>query len=363
MNYLTIILFVAGLVLLVAGAEILVRGASNMASFLGISPLVVGLTVVAFGTSAPELAVSIQSSLAGESDIALGNVVGSNIFNILFILGLSAIISSLVVAQQLIRLEVPLMIGVSILVFILGLDGKIDRSNGILLFAGIIAYTVFLIRKSRAEKKEIQDEYKKEYGQDKKATSLSMMMSAGLIIGGLCLLVLGSRWLVNGAVSFAQLFGISELVIGLTIVAAGTSLPEVAASTVAAFRGEKDIAVGNVVGSNLFNLLSVLGMSSILSPEGIRVSAAALRFDLPVMIAVSVACLPIFFTGNLIARWEGLLFLGYYAAYTAYLVLNSMHHEALPLFSLVMVSFVIPITVITLAVVTLRHMRSRNSYP
>lgn len=359
MSYLTILLFVAGLVLLVAGAEILVRGASSMASFLGISPLVVGLTVVAFGTSAPELAVSIQSSLAGESDIALGNVIGSNIFNILFILGLSAIISSLVVAQQLIRLEVPLMIGISILVFIFGLDGKIDRSNGILLFAGIIAYTVFLIRKSRAEKREIQDEYKKEYGQDKKATSLRMMMSAGLIIGGLCLLVLGSRWLVSGAVAFAQLFGISELVIGLTIVAAGTSLPEVAASTVAAFRGEKDIAVGNVVGSNLFNLLSVLGLSSIVSLDGVRVSAAALRFDLPVMIAVSVACLPVFFTGNLIARWEGLLFLGYYVAYTVYLVLYSMHHDLLPLFSLVMVSFVIPITVVTLVVVTLRHIRRR----
>ena len=361
MNYLTIILFVAGLGLLVAGAEILVRGASNLAAAVGVSPLVIGLTVVAFGTSTPELAVSIKSSLAGESDIALGNVIGSNIFNILFILGLSAIISSLVVAQQLIRLEVPLMIGISILVFIFGLDGRIDRSNGILLFMGIIAYTVFLIIKSRGEKKEILDEYNKEYGTDSKSTSLHMMMNAGLIIGGLCLLVLGSRWLVNGAVSFAQLFGISELVIGLTIVAAGTSLPEVAASTVAAIRGEKDIAVGNVVGSNLFNLLSVLGMSSILSPDGIRVSAAALRFDLPVMIAVSVACLPIFFTGNLIARWEGLLFLGYYVAYTAYLVLNSMHHEALPLLSLVMVSFVIPITVITLAVVTLRHMRSRNS--
>lgn len=359
MSYLTILLFVAGLCLLVAGAEILVRGASKLAAALGISPLVVGLTVVAFGTSAPELAVSIQSSFAGGSDIALGNVIGSNIFNILFILGLSATISSLVVAQQLIRLEVPLMIGISILVFIFGLDGKIGRLNGIVLFAGIIVYTVFLIRKSRSENKEIQDEYKKEYGANGKSTSLHMM-NAGLIIAGLFLLVLGARWLVNGAVAFAQLLGVSELVIGLTIVAAGTSLPEVAASTVAAFRGEKDIAVGNVVGSNLFNLLSVLGLSSIVSPDGIRVSVSALSFDIPVMIAVSVACLPVFFTGNLIARWEGLLFLGYYVAYTVYLVLYSMHHDLLPLFSLVMVSFVIPITVITIAVVTLRHMRRRK---
>ncbi len=361
MSYFTILFFIAGLCLLIAGADILVRGASKLASALGISPLVIGLTVVAFGTSAPELAVSIQSSLAGEGDIAMGNVIGSNIFNILFILGLSAIISSLVVAQQLIRLDVPLMIGISILVFIFALDGKIDRSNGVILFTGIIAYTIFLIKMSRNEKKEIQDEYEKEYGVDRKPDLLSKMINVGFIIGGLFMLVIGARWLVNGAVSFAQMFGISELVIGLTIVAAGTSLPEVAASTVAALRGEKDIAVGNVVGSNIFNLLSVLGLSSILSPDGIQVSAAALRFDIPVMIVASIACLPVFFTGNLIARWEGFLFFGYYVAYTSYLVLYSMHHDILPLYNLVMVFFIIPITVITLLVVTLRYIRRKNS--
>ncbi len=362
MDIATIVLFILGLALLIVGAEGLVRGASRMALGLGISPLVVGLTVVAFGTSAPELAVSIQSALAGPSgaDVALGNVVGSNIANVLLILGISAAITPLVVQQQLIRLDVPLMIGASLLVFIMAMDGVISRIDGLLLFSGIVIYTVFAIYQSRKESAEVQQEYGAEFDTGKPQSLSDWIKNMLLLVGGLALLVLGARWLVDGAISFARMFGVSELVIGLTIVAIGTSLPEIATSIIAALRGERDIAVGNVVGSNLFNLLSVLGLSSIVAPAGVNVAPAALNFDLPVMLAVAVACLPIFFTGRLIARWEGWLFLGYYVVYTLYLVLAASQHDILPAFSNVMGLFVLPLTAMTLVILAWRALRSER---
>jgi cation:H+ antiporter len=356
----TVILLIAGLVLLIAGAEILVRGASRLAAAAGISPLVIGLTVVAFGTSSPELAVSVQSAFAGQADIALGNVIGSNIFNILFILGISAAIIPLVVAQQLVRLDVPIMIGASLLVYLFGLNGQIGRLEGLLLFAGIITYTVFLIRQSRKENKEVQEEYAREYGDRQPHGARHTIVNLLLIVAGLALLILGARWLVDSAVSLAQALGLSELIIGLTIIAAGTSMPEVATSIVAAMRGERDIAVGNVVGSNLFNLLAVLGLTSVVAPNGVPVAAPALAFDLPVMIAVALACLPIFFTGFRVARWEGWLFLVYYAAYVLYLILDASQHDALPLFSSVMLLFVVPLTALTLLVLVVRERRSHR---
>ncbi len=358
MDATTLILFVIGIGLLILGAELLVRGASRLAAAIGISPLVIGLTVVAYGTSAPEMAVSVQSALAGQADIALGNVVGSNIFNVLFILGLSALIVPLVVSRQLIKLDVPIMIGVSILLALLALDGNISRLDGALLFAGIVGYTFFLIKQSRKEKRLAQDEYEKEYGSAK--SKGHWFINIALIIVGLGLLVLGSRWLVNGAIAIAQNLGLSELVIGLTIIAAGTSLPEVATSIIASIRGERDIAVGNVVGSNIFNILAVLGLSALVSPSGVNVSPAALRFDIPVMLAVAVACLPIFLSGHLIARWEGALFLAYYIAYTLYLILAATQHDALPHFSAVMWEFVIPITVVTLVVSLARYVKAKR---
>lgn len=362
MDATTLILFVIGIALLILGAELLVRGASRLAAAFGISPLVIGLTVVAYGTSAPEMAVSVQSALAGQADIALGNVVGSNIFNVLFILGLSALIVPLVVAQQLIKLEVPLMIGVSVLTLLFALDGSINRWEGIVLFSGIIAYTFFVILQSRKENAEVQAEYEQEFGKEKikPAAGKAMLVQIVYVIAGLGLLVLGARWLVNGAVALAQSMGVSELVIGLTIVAAGTSLPEVATTIVASIRGERDIAVGNVVGSNLFNILSVLGLTALVAPNGINVAPAALRFDIPVMLAVAVACLPIFITGNMIARWKGALFLGYYIAYTVYLILAATEHDALPRFSNVMWEFVIPITVVTITVSLVRYLKAKR---
>jgi cation:H+ antiporter len=354
-------MLIAGLALLIVGAEILVRGASRLAAAFGISPLVIGLTVVAFGTSSPELAVSVQSAFAGQADIALGNVVGSNIFNVLFILGISALIIPLVVAQQLVRLDVPIMIGVSVLVYLFGLNGQINRLEGALLFGGIIAYTVFLIRQSRKENKEVQDEYAQEFGAGKPRSATQYLLNLVLVVAGLALLILGARWLVDSAVTLAQALGLSELIIGLTIVAAGTSMPEVATSIVAAVRGERDIAVGNVVGSNIFNLLAVLGLTSLVAPNGVPVPEAALALDLPVMTAVAFACLPIFFTGYRVARWEGAVFLGYYAAYVLYLILDATQHDALPLYSTVMLLFVVPLTALTLVVLVVRERRARQS--
>ena len=357
MTSMTLLLFVAGLGLLVLGAEWLVKGASRLAAAVGISPLVIGLTVVAYGTSAPEMAVSVKSAWAGQPDLAIGNVVGSNIFNVLFILGAAAVIAPLLVSSQLIRLEVPIMIGTSILAVLLALDGAIGRLDGALLFAGAIAYTVFQVVASRKESAAIREEYAKEFG----AKRSSMVANLGFVAAGLVLLVLGSRWLVAGAVAFAQALGVSELVIGLTIVAAGTSLPEVATSILATIRGERDIAVGNVVGSNIFNLLAVLGLSGLVAPAGLPVSEAILRFDAPVMLAVAIACLPIFASGARIARWEGALFLFYYVAYTAYLVLSAQQHDALPAFSAVMEAFVLPLTAVTLAVVGWRAWKGRGA--
>ena len=348
--------FVLGLTVLVLGAESLVRGAARLAGSVGVSPLVIGLTVVAFGTSTPEMAVSVHASLAGNPDIAIGNVIGSNIANVLLILGISAVIIPLLVSQQVIRQEVPVMIAATVLLIVLALDGRISRIDAGVLFVLVIAYTVFLILQSRRSTRAaaaapeadlpVRSQWDRHWG-----------VQLLLIVAGLAALVIGSRWLVESAMVFARYFGVSDLVIGLTIVAVGTSLPEIATSALAALRGERDIAVGNVIGSNLFNILAVLGVTGLVSTHGIPVAEAARNFDLWVMLAVAVACLPIMFTGREIARWEGTVFLGYYAAYTAYLVLASQQHSSLPAYSMVMLGFVLPITVLTIAVSVINHGR------
>ena len=355
---LTIGLLIAGLILLVIGAEALVRGASRLALAMGISPLVVGLTVVALGTSAPEMAVTTVSSLQGQADVALGNVIGSNIFNVLFILGLSTIIAPLVVNQQLIRLDVPLMIGASAVVWLMSSDGSISRWEGMLLLSGIVVYTIFLVRQSKREQKGIQEEYADEFGAPPLRSARAWLVNVALLAIGLGMLVIGSRWLVSGAVSIAEWLGLSELVIGLTIIAVGTSLPEVATSIIASIRGERDIAVGNVVGSNLVNLLAALGLASMVAPDGVAVAPHVLYFDMVVMVAVAVACLPIFFTGHIIARWEGVVFLGYYVAYTTFVVMTAQSSSWQQLFSDVMLFFVIPLTVLTLGIAVWRAMRT-----
>ncbi len=344
--------------MLLGGGECLVRGASRLAEAAGVSPLVIGLTVVAFGTSAPEMAVSIVSALSGNggADIAVGNVVGSNIFNVLFILGISAMVAPLAVSVQLVKWDVPIMIGVSVLFLNLASNGRIDRADGILLFAGIIAYTVFTVWKGRLENSATLPG-ERAAAHPGSGRGRALLVNLLLIAAGLALLVIGSNWMVDGAVQMAKSLGVSELVISLTIVAVGTSLPELATSVLATFKGERDIAVGNVIGSNLFNILCVMGFSGAVVPGGIPVSPAALAFDIPVMIAIAAACLPIFFSGFRIDRLEGALFLACYVAYTAWLVLTALDYDALPGLNFALRYFVLPVTALLILVPAIRQSR------
>lgn len=354
---LPLLLILAGCALLGLGAELLVRGASRIAALAGLSPLVIGLTVVAYGTSAPELVVSLKALFEEGGGLALGNIVGSNIFNVLFVLGICALIAPLVVTRELIQRDVPIMVGASFLVLFLGRDGVFSRTEGLLLVGLAVVYTLWAVRAGRLDATSGPGDGAPGGEGTSQRRGVVWGTCALLILCGLALLVVGARVLVSGAVDVARLFGLSELVIGLTVVAVGTSMPEVATSIVAAVRGERNLAVGNAIGSNIGNLLLVLGLSAALAPRGVPVAQGALDFDLPVMTAVAVACLPIFFTGNRISRWEGGVFLAYYAAYTAYLLLRAAEHDQLPLFSKVMLLFVVPLTVLTLALLAWRSLR------
>ena len=353
----TWLMFVSGLAALAVGASLLVRGASRLALALGISPLVVGLTVVAFGTSAPELAVSVGAVLDGKADIALGNVVGSNILNVLLILGASALIVPLAVHVQLIRQEVPIMIGASVLLLVLSLDGRLGLSDGAILFGLMLAYTAYLVVQSRRQGREAADEYAAQLPRaEAGGWDGRLPAQLALIAAGLAALVLGAQWLVDAAVAFARTLGASEVVIGLTIVAVGTSMPEIATSIAAAVKGERDIAVGNVVGSNIFNILGCLGLSSLAAGSaGVGVAPSILTFDIWVMIAAALACLPVFVTGREIARWEGGVLVAFLAAYMAYVLLAQQQHDALPAFSAAMMSFVIPLALVALVATLLRR--------
>ncbi|MCK6370880.1 MAG: calcium/sodium antiporter [Gammaproteobacteria bacterium] len=405
----TLLLLGAGFALLAAGGELLVRGASRLATVFGIAPLVIGLTVVAFGTSAPELAVSLKAGLDGKPDIAVGNVVGSNIFNVLVILGACALILPLTVSRQLVRREVPVMIGVSLLLAGLVLDGRIGFGDGALLVGGLIGYTSWLIVESRRDTAAagagpvsisviagralpwsagatvaltlagagyalgwidtavagllaagaLSFLAGTIFGRSGASRGGDLAHQAGFVIAGLGTLILGASWLVDAATAIARGLGVSDLVIGLTIVAAGTSLPEVATSIVATLRGERDIAIGNVVGSNIFNILLILGLAALVTPGGLPVSAAVLSFDLPIMIAVALACLPVFFSGFAVARWEGALFIASYAAYLTVLVLAATGHPALETFTNA-VLLALPLVAATLVWTAVQALRDRR---
>jgi cation:H+ antiporter len=351
---------VVGLCVLVAGGELLVRGASALAVAMRVSPLVIGLTVVAFGTSAPELAVSLQAVWTRSGDLALGNIVGSNIANILLILGASALVAPLIVHSQLVRFDVPLMILMSGLTWYVASDGLVSRWDGLLLFGTLVTYIFWSVRQARRESQRVQTEFSTGF-ETSPSGSAGVSRHFVWLLLGLVMLTVGSRWLVGGASDIARLLGVSELVIGLTIVAFGTSLPEAVTSVIASLRGERDIAVGNVVGSNMFNLLAVLGLSSIFSPQGIGVLESALRFDFPVMMTVSVACLPIFMTGRRISRWEGGVFFAYYLTYLGCLVFMALFPGRLSPGLAVLGIFVLPLSVITLAVVGQRSKWARRA--
>jgi len=353
----TVLLILGGLAVLVVGGEVLVRGAAGLARAMGMSSLVVGLTVVAFATSAPELAVTVDAVLAGTPGLAVGNVVGSNIANVLLVLGLAALILPLAVRSQLVRADIPVMVALSVVTLLLALDGGFSRLDGVVLFAALVAYLVVAVtvgrRRARGEvaaRTEESDTRTEEVPADggRDAVRRRSVVDLALVAVGVGLLVVGARWLVRGATDVAAAVGVSDLVIGLTVVAVGTSLPEVATSVIAAVRGERDMAVGNVVGSCLFNLGAVLGLAALLAPDVVPVADAAVAFDIPFMVAVALALVPIAFTGFTVARWEGALFVAYYVAYVVYVLLDATGHDALEPYSEVMLGFVVPITVVWL---------------
>ncbi|MEY2959249.1 MAG: hypothetical protein RLZZ01_1817 [Actinomycetota bacterium] len=355
----TIVFFVVGVAALVVGAEALVRGAARLAARTGLSPIVIGLTVVAFGTSAPELAVSLGAAIRDEADIAVGNVVGSNIANVLLVLGLSAVAGGgLVVAQRIVRIDVPIMLALSVAVFVLGFDGELERWEGAAFVVTLIAYITWtVITTRRSPDAVISEEYDEGLTEEKLRQSKAIT-DVGFVIAGLVLLVVGSSSLVEAATDLASALGVSDLVIGLTVVAVGTSLPEIATSVLAAARGQRDLAVGNAIGSNLFNILAVLGITALVSPSSIPFSDGVLSLDIPVMIAVAIACLPIFWNGYTLMRWEGWIFLVYYGAYITWLVLDSNDHGLREEYAVGVLGFVVPLTVLTFVVIASRQQRA-----
>ncbi len=309
-----LLLFALGLCALYLGADGLVRGAARLARAYGVSALAVGLTIVAFGTSAPELVVSGVASVRGQGGVAIGNVIGSNIVNLGLILGIASLIRPLRVEMRLVAREVPLVIATALAMAALGWDGRIGRAEAALLLAGFAAYLAFVLRVARLEPTSIEVEYRQfEAAETLEPRGEPRWWDAGLVVGGLGGLALGAHWLVGAAVQMATALGVSDVVIGLTIVAVGTSLPELATSLVAALRGESDIAAGNILGSNIFNSLGILGVAAGLRP--LEVTRSLLQYEIPVMILLSALLLPLAWTRLRVERWEGALLVGGYVAF------------------------------------------------
>ena len=309
-----IIYLVGGGVILSFGAHLFVISSSHLARRFGISPVIIGLTVVAFGTSAPELAVNVMAALQGNTDIAMGNVVGSNIFNVAFILGLCALVKPLIVSAQLIKVDIPIMIFSSVLLWWFAHDHSISRWDGMLFVVGIVLYNLLQIRLAM-KGNNAEEEFAKEFKERGRPR-----MDVFNLIFGLGLLIVGANVLVDGAVMGARILGWSEAVIGLTIIAAGTSMPEVATSVAATIKGERDIAIGNVVGSNIFNILAVVGISSVISPSELVVNDHMARIDTVVMVAVALVCVPFCFYNKKIGRIPGAILLSTWMGYTYYLI-------------------------------------------
>ncbi len=353
---LAILEIVGGLGVLLIGGELLVRGASGLAVIARIAPLIIGLTVVSFGTSAPELAVSIQASYQGSAELAIGNALGSNVFNVLVVLGIAAIVTPLSVSDDLFKRDLWWMLFSALSLIPIGWDGQITRVEGGLLSSMLIVYVAWLIQSSRLANrrmvKEFSDELPKAVPNTKNAIKFFSLLVVGLI-----LLVLGSRWLTEGAVQIAKSFEVSELVIGLTIVAVGTSLPEVITSVMAGLKGERDIAVGNVVGSNIFNVLCVLGISSLVGKTSLPFPVEAFRFDLPVVIGISLICMPLFLIGRNVSRLNGILLLSMYVLYTGYVIFSATRNDNQKLLESLFLFGLIPLLVLCMVVEFLVHAR------
>lgn len=324
MNLHASIVFIAGLVIIILAAEFVLRGASRLAARLGIKPIIIGLTVVSVGTSVPELAVGITAVSEGSGSLAVGNIAGTNILNILFILGLSAAIRPLPLQLLSIRFDVPVMIVSAIALFLMALDGQLSRFEGILLTMAAVIYAIAIIRISKKESAKMREEYAEEYGSQvllkEKNSVLGWVGNIILMIAGLVLSMVGADLLVAGAVSIAQAMGVSDAIIGLTIVAIGTSAPELATTIMATIKNDRDVAVGNLIGSSISNILFILGVTCIVAPNGVDVSEDILWLDLPMAAAVAIVCYPVFRSDRMVTRREGIIFVSAYLIYLTFLL-------------------------------------------
>lgn len=314
-----VVVFLAGLVIIVVGGEMLLRGASRLAVMLGIRPIVIGLTIVSIGTSTPELAVGITAAIEGKGPLAVGNIAGANIVNTLLILGLSAVIRPLPIRSLTVRIDVPVMITSALTLVVMAWDGVLSRVEGLVLLLAAIAYTATVVQLSRLESAAMRREFAEEYG----ASALKPGRGAWhalLLLAGMGVTVLGAQLLVSGAAEIARDWGVPEAVIGLTIVAIGTTAPELVTTLMATLKNDRDVAIGNLIGSSIYNILVILGLTCVAAPGGVDVSDDILRFDLPLAAAVALVCLPVFRSDRLVSRREGAAFVAAYLAYLAWLL-------------------------------------------
>jgi cation:H+ antiporter len=318
------LVFLAGLVVLVLGADFILRGATRIAAMSGVRPIIIGLTIVSVGTSLPELAVGITAVSEGRGSLAVGNIAGTNILNILFILGLSAAIRPLPLQLMSLRLDVPVMMVSSVVIFLMALDGVLSQLEGGILVLSALVYTVALVRLSKKESAVMRREFAEEFSKEvllEKPGLLAGIGSALLLVAGMGLTILGAEFLVKGSVSIASSMGVSDAVIGLTIVAIGTSAPELVTTMVATVKDDRDVAIGNLIGSSISNILVILGVTCLVAPDGVEVTGDVLWFDLPLAAAVAIACYPVFRSDRMVSRPEGLIFVSLYLVYMVVLIL------------------------------------------
>lgn len=312
------LLIVVGLTALVGGAELLIRGGSRVASRLGISPIVVGLTFVSIGTSAPELAVGIDAGLKGNGGLVVGNIAGTNVVNVLLILGLSAAIRTLPLDSVTLRLDLPMMASAAVILLLLAIDGVLSTVDGIVLLFVAVAYTALIVKNSKRESPRVQAEYAEEYTVP--AGRLAATRDVAVLVTGTVVIVVGADWLVSGAVDLAVALDVSNALIGLTVVAIGTSAPELATTIVSTIRGDRDIAIGNLIGSSVYNIGLILGTTAVVVPGRFDLSAPLTYVDIPIMTGVALLCVPMFVVGAKITRTEGVACVAAYGVYLAYLV-------------------------------------------
>lgn len=361
----TVFLFILGLAVLIGGAELFLKAVDKFGAAWSVSPVVMGLTVVAFATGAPELAISLQAAIDGKPDLVLGNILGSNVANILLILGIAGLVQPLKITNRIIKVDVPMVIIASTLLFVLAIDGLLSPLDGGIIFGGLILYSIFMYFQIRKDRKNNKKNNKlnglaEQPDLDEPVTSFFYGKYILLLLAGLVFIVMGSRWMVASAVEIAGVLGISELIIGLTIVSIGTSLPEVATSVAAVRRGDSDTAVANVMGSNLYNILLTLSLTVLIAPGAIDVSQEAINLDLPIMVIVAIACLPLFWPGKELGRKEAFGFLFYYGAYMTYLVLLAIQHPLKETMETVMVWGIFPLTALLIILKFIMDFRAKR---